>query len=252
MSYWVITNAVAAWLIPPGCLLLLAAWGLLRMRKHPRSGKAVVALALLSLWILSMPWVAHCLLRVLEPMPADPLQALPAQAIVVLGGGKYHAPPEYGADTVNGASLVRLRYAAYLHRLSGKPILVSGGSPEGSPISEAQAMKATLENEFKTPVLWTEDASANTQENARASFRLLKAQGITRIYLVTHAWHMPRSQREFTEAGFTVVPAPTAFSTNYGFTLLDCLPQAYALRLSSVFFHEVIGLTWYRLKSALH
>lgn len=252
MSSWIITNAIAACLLPPGCLLLLATWGLLCLRKHPRSGKALVMLALLSLWMLSTPWIARTLLGILEPVPADPLQAPPAQAIVVLGGGKYHAPPEYGADTVNSAALVRLRYAAHLHRLSGKPLLVSGGSPDGSAISEAQAMKATLENEFKTPVRWTEDASATTLENARASFNILKAQGITRIYLVTHAWHMPRSQRVFSEAGFSVVPAPTAYATHFKFTLLDCLPRADALYQSSVFFHEVIGLIWYRLKSLLN
>lgn len=252
MSSWIITNALAAWLLPPGCLLLLATWGLLRLRKHPRSGKALVTLALLSLWILSTPWAARTLLGVLEPLPADPMLAPPAQAIVVLGGGKYHAPPEYSAATVNSATLVRLRYAAHLHRLTGKPLLVSGGSPEGSPISEAQAMKAALEHEFKTPVKWTEDASATTLENARASFNLLKAQGITRIYLVTHAWHMPRSQRAFSEAGFSVVPAPTGYATHFKFTILDGLPRAGALYQSSVFFHEVIGLIWYRLESLVN
>ena len=30
------------------------------------------------------------------------------------------------------------------------------------------------------------------------------------------------------------------------------MPQADALRDSSYFFHEIIGLAWYRLKSALH
>ena len=253
MSSWLITNTIAAWLLPPGCLLLLAAWGLLRLREHPQSGKALVTLALLSLYLLSTPWIARALLGILEPAPADPLQAPPAQAIVVLGGGKYHAPPEYGGiDTVNSAALVRLRYAAHLHRLSGKPILVSGGSPEGSAIPEAQAMKAALENEFKTPVMWTEDASATTLENARASFNILKAHGITRIYLVTHAWHMPRSQRVFSEAGFSVVAAPTGYATHFKFTLMEGFPNAYSLHQSSVFFHEVIGIAWYRLKSLLN
>lgn len=253
MSTWVITNTIAAWLLPPGCLLVLAAWGILRLRRHPRSGKALVTLALLSLWLLSTPWVGRALLGSLEVPPLDLQRTPPAQAIVVLGGGKYHAPPEYGhTDTVDGASLVRLRYAAHLHRLTGKPILVSGGSPEGSPISEAQAMKATLENDFKVTVTWTENVSANTHENARASFTLLKTQGITRIYLVTHAWHMLRSQRAFAAAGFDVVPAPTAYTTSYRFSLLDCLPHAGALRLSSQYFHEVIGSAWYRLKSWLN
>lgn len=253
MSSWVITNAVAAWLIPPGCLLLLAAWGLFRARRHPRSGKALVTLALLSLWLLSTPWMARTLLGGLASAPADPMQAPPAHAIVVLGGGKYYAPPEYGGiDTVNSAALVRLRYAAHLHRLTGQPLLVTGGSPEGSPVSEAQAMKAVLENEFKIPVRWTESASFNTRENARASYNLLKTPGIRRIYLVTHAWHMPRAQREFTQAGFTVVPAPTIHTTHFNFTLLDCLPQTEALHQSGLFFHEAIGLALYQLKSLLN
>jgi uncharacterized SAM-binding protein YcdF (DUF218 family) len=253
MSIWIITNAITAWLLPPGLLVLLMAWGLLRMGKHPRSGKTMVTLAVLSLWALSMPWMGRTLMGMLESVTDDPVRAAPAQAIVVLGGGKYPAPPEFGGtDTVGAASLVRLRYAAYLYRATGKPLLVSGGSPEGGKISEAYAMKSVLENEFKVPVTWTENASANTHENARASFAVLKAQGITRIYLVTHAWHMPRSQRSFVEAGFTVVPAPTAFTTSFGFTVLDCLPNAGSLRQSSQFFHELIGLAWYRLKSALH
>jgi uncharacterized SAM-binding protein YcdF (DUF218 family) len=252
MSSWILTNALAFWIMPPGCLLLLAAWGWLRLRRHPRSGKALIALALLSLWILSTPWAARTLLGWLEPAPADPLQAPPAQAIVILGGGKYYQAPEYGGDTAGGATLVRLRYGAHLHRSTGKPILVSGGSPEGSAVSEAQTMKSALEQEFNVPVAWAEGASNNTLENARASFGILKAQGITRIYLVTHAWHMPRSRRVFAQAGFTVVPAPTAYATHFGFTLLDCLPQADALHQSSRFFHEVIGLAWYQLKSSVN
>ena len=249
MSSWIITNTIAAWLIPPGSVLLLAGWGLLRMRKHPRSGKAVAALALAALWALSTPWISRTLLQALEPEPADPLRAPPAQAIVVLGGGKYNAAPEYGADTVSEATLVRLRYAALLHRQTGKPILVSGGSPEGSPVSEAQAMKSVIENEFKTPVAWIEMASNNTLENARASRAMLAPLGINRVYVVTHAWHMPRSQWIFTQAGFDVVPAPTKFATSFGLTLRDFMPHAHALEDSSRFFHEIIGLAWYRLKS---
>lgn len=248
MLSWVVTNAIAAWLIPPGCLLLLAAWGLVRMRKRPRSGRAMVALALLALWVLSMPWVGRNLLNTIEPEPADPFRAPPAQAIVVLGGGRNHAAPEFGGDTVGEATLVRIRYAAHLHRLTGKPILASGGSPEGAAMSEAQAMKAALENDFRVPVQWTEQASNTTLENARASFAMLKAQGITRIYLVTQAWHMPRSRRVFEQAGFDVVPAPTAFRTAFRVTLLDFLPNAHALRDSSHFFHEVIGIIWYRFR----
>jgi uncharacterized SAM-binding protein YcdF (DUF218 family) len=252
MSSWLITNAVAVWLLPPGCLLLMAGAGALCLRKRPRTGKSLITLSLLLLWALSTPWVAHLLLGMMETPFRNPLDVPPAQAIVVLGGGKYRKAPEYeNADVSGGATLVRLRYAALLHRLTGKPILVSGGSPDGSSVPEAQTMKSALENEFKTTVAWTENVSSNTLENASASFRILQPLGVTRVYLVTHAWHMPRAQRVFMKVGFSVVPAPTAFSVRRDFTLFDFLPNADALHQSRLVFHEVIGLAWYQLKSAL-
>lgn len=249
MNSWIITNTIGAWLIPPGFLLLLAAWGLLRMRRSPKSGRTIVGLALLALWALSMPWVSRQLLGIVAPEPADPLRAPSAQVIVVLGGGQYHNAPEFGTDTVSESTLVRVRYAAHLQRLTGKPVLVSGGSPEGSAVSEAQAMKAVLEKEFQVPVMWMEQTSNNTLENARESFGILSAQGIRRIYLVTHAWHMRRAQRVFEQVGFAVVPAPTGYRTAYRTTLLDFMPTAYALRDSSLFCREAVGIVWYRLKS---
>ncbi len=252
MTSWVITNVIAAWLLPPGCLLLLAGWGVFRLRQHPRSGRALIGAALAALWLLSMPWASRVLLQNLEPEPADPLRAASAQAIVVLGGGSYYAAPEYGADTVGEATLVRLRYAAVLHRQTGKPILVSGGALRVGELTEAQTMKAVLENEFKVPVAWMEETSLNTREQARASRALLSPQGINRVYVVTHAWHMPRSQGVFARAGFDVVPAPTQYSTNPPLTARDFMPVALALEDSSHFFHEIIGLVWYRLKSALN
>jgi uncharacterized SAM-binding protein YcdF (DUF218 family) len=249
MNTWVLTNLVAAWLIAPGCLLLIGGWGLMRLRRHPASGRALLTLALAALWGLSTPWAARTLLHMLEPPRTDPLRAPAAQAIVVLGGGQYHAAPEYGTATVGEASLARVRYAAWLHRQTGKPLLLTGGAPEGSPQSEAQAMKAVLENEFKVPVAWTETASNNTRENARASRALLSPLGITRVYLVTHAWHLRRALREFAEVGFDVVPAPTLYATHFRMTALDFMPSAAALRDSSRFMHEIAGLIGYRLKS---
>lgn len=244
-----IINLLSAWLIAPGCLLLIAAWGLLRLRNRPQSGRGWVALSLGALWLLSMPWFARALLQGIEIAPVDPLRAAPAQAIVVLGGGQYHNAPEYGTATVGEASLMRVRYAAFLHRKTGAPVLVSGGAPEGSPRNEAQVMKATLEEEFQVPVTWAESDSINTLENARASRAILAPLGIHRIYLVTHAWHMRRAHSAFARAGFDVVPAPTLFATHFRTTALDFMPNAHALRDSSRVMHEWLGLVWYRIKS---
>jgi len=247
---WFATNLIAAFLLPPLNLLLIGIAGVLLWHKHPRIARALVAASLALLWLLSTPYVAENLLQQLEgaPIAFDP-KTQTADAIVVLGGGTYFHAPEYGGDTTGEDTLVRLRYGAKLQRATGKPVLVTGGKPLGNNLSEAQQMKNVLDSEFKIPVQWTEDASDNTWENARFSYQILKPLGIKRIYLITHAWHMPRSVRAFQSAGFEVVPAPTAYTIRHQTDLLDFLPDTEALHNSKIFMHELIGLLWYRLRS---
>ncbi len=247
MLSWQLTNALAALLLPPGSLILLMAGGLVLRRTRPHLGTSLSAGGLAALYVLSMPLTAIGLLSALESgSPATNNRS--AAAIVVLGGSKSHNTPEYGGDTVSGATLVRLRYAAHLHHRTGLPILVSGGSPEGSAQSEAELMQRILQNEFSVPVRWMEGNSANTLENARLSYRMLATENIRAIYLVTHAWHMPRARLVFEVAGFNVIPAATGYTTRYRLTMLDFLPSAQALRDSALFFHEIIGIVWYRLR----
>lgn len=248
---WFFTNLISAFLLPPLNLLLIALAGLFLVRSRPRLGYAFIVGSLALLWLCATPYVAGSALGMLEgKAEAVNPKSQPADAIVVLGGGTYFNAPEYGGiDTVGGASLVRLRYAAKLQRETGKPVLLTGGRPLGNDTSEALQMKSVLEKEFNVPVQWTEDASDNTLENARYSYKVLQKAGIKRIYLVTHAWHMPRSVMAFQAAGFDVTPAPTAFSTRYQAGLLSLIPNAESLNDSRIFMHELIGLLWYRLKS---
>lgn len=246
---WLITNLISAFLLPPLNLILLGALGVLVLKRRPVLGKLLIITALSLLYLLSTPLVAKTALQTLETsfsLP-DSANSNSAQAIVVLGGGAYFNAIEYGGPTVGHATLERLRYAAHLHRLTGKPILVSGGDPQGSGTPEAIQMKAVLENDFRVPVKWTEETSDNTRQNAYNSFALLKKDGVTRIYLVTHAWHMPRASREFERAGFKVIPAATAYTTQHQIGVLAFIPSAGALRQSQLFLHEVIGIWWYRL-----
>ena len=62
---------------------------------------------------------------------------------------------------------------------------------------------------------------------------------------------MPRAQLAFEAAGFKVIPAATGYTTRYRLTILDFMPDARALRDSALFFHEIIGIVWYRLRLIL-
>jgi uncharacterized SAM-binding protein YcdF (DUF218 family) len=70
---------------------------------------------------------------------------------------------------------------------------------------------------------------------------------VSRVLLVTHAWHMPRAVRSFAAAGITVTPAPTFFHRE-PLTPLDFLPRPEGLLASRHAMHEWIGLIWYALR----
>ena len=250
---WFITNFIATFLLPPLSLLLLLALGIFLFYRRSAVAKALLLTGFGLLWIMSTPYFAEGALHLLEGRTtALDSRRQSADAIVILGGGTYFYAPEYGGqNTIAEAALVRLRYGAKLQRETGKPILVTGGKPLGNSISEAQQMRVVLEEDFHVPVRWIEDGSDNTFENALYSFRLLQPAGIHKIYLVTHAWHMPRSADIFRRAGFEVIEAPTAFTTRFEIDLLAFLPRAESLHDSKIFVHELIGMLWYRVKLAL-
>jgi len=242
---WLATNFIAAFLLPPLDLILLMAAGLALLKRRPRLGKALIASGLILLYALSTPLVAGSLFRLLQsaPLPAN-ADLSGVGAIVVLGAGRYENAPEYGGDTANALALERLRYAAQLQRRTGLPILVTGGAPNGG-IPEGRFMKDILEKELGVPVRWVEDASDNTRENAIGSRRILAKENISKILLVTHAWHMPRAKAAFARTGFEVIAAGTHFSPPKTPELMSFVPDAGALRSSAYAMHEIVGIVWY-------
>jgi uncharacterized SAM-binding protein YcdF (DUF218 family) len=211
-----VTRLLEALLLPPGGPLLLTAAGLLLMGRRPRLGRALALLGVVVLWAASLPVVGHALMHSLEthpPLDAQELRAAQAQAIVVLGAGRYGDAPEYGGiDTVSRWGLERLRYGAHVHRITGLPILVTGGSPTGGRVAEAGFLGDYLEKELGIGPVWREERSRTTAENARYSAALLRERGIRRVLLVTHAWHEARAMESFRRVGLDPIAAPTGFA----------------------------------------
>ena len=232
---------ISALVLPPTGLLLLALFGLWLARRHPRTGRGVAAFAVLALLALSMPPVADALSGSHEthaPIAAADLAT--AEAIVVLGGGNYHDAPEYGGDTVSRWTLERVRYGVHLQRRSGFPILVTGGAPFGGR-PEGDAMKEAIERDFGVKVKWAEIESRDTAENALYSAQILKAAGVKRVALVSHADHLPRAVPLFEGQGLAVIAAPMGFKTRSPSGIANALPSAGALDASSDALREWLG-----------
>ncbi len=294
---------IESWLMPPGGILLLLLLALLLAPLLRRLSLVLVGLSALLLYLFSTPWLMYQLAGQLEVVP--PLKTVPAihedrlAAIVVLGGGRYTAAPEYmvshpepryevaqqpqagnspaggrgganpgttatrriagwghGVDVVGRSTLERLRYGAWLHRQSGFPILVTGGSPLGEEVPESALMAESLWRDFGISAVWQENQSINTWEHARLVPPILRARGVSTLLLVTHAAHLPRALQVFRNSpemeGLEIIPAPTGFTTRGRMDrgLGRWRPSAGALEKNVTLLHEWGGMLWYQIRYA--
>lgn len=253
MIEFIIKRIIEAFIMPPGINILLILLGLLFIRRFYRSGQILMLVGFASLIILSLPITKQGLFTLLESHPAlskAQLARPSAQAIVILGGGMTPNTPEFGGDdSINAFALERVRYGAYLHKKTGLPILVTGGQVFNDFTPEGKVMQKTLLQSFNTPTRWIENKSKNTMENAIFSQSMLTKDKVTRIYLVTQAWHMPRAVTAFRNTGLDVIPAPLGFeSRDTTLDFRDFLPNAHTLARTNLWAHEVLGSLWYKMR----
>jgi uncharacterized SAM-binding protein YcdF (DUF218 family) len=241
---------IEALIMPPGGVILLIFTGLLLRKRWQKSGNVLIVLALVILYVTSAP----AIVRPLEEYASSRYEVvdpnlIQSGAIVVLGSGRRDFADEFEQiDSVTRFGLERLRYAAWLHRRTGLPVLASGGRVFDEPDSEASLMDRYF-REQGLQLTWGEEQSRTTYENAVHSKRVLNQFGINRVILVTHGLHMPRAVWSFKRVGMEVVPAPTVIHANSARGgVLDFLPNAAALHTFDRIAHEWLGQLWYRLR----
>ena len=243
-----VRRLLEALLMPPASALWLFLLGTALRCKWPRWGRAVQVAAFCWLWAASTPCVGGALLGCLQGEALPAAGPLPfAEAIVVLSAEADRHGPEYGGAVAGPMTMQRLRYAAWLHRRAGLPLLASGGAPALGLPPLARLMAEAGTRDFGVQVRWQEDRSADTRENARFSAEMLRADGVRRILLVTSAWHMPRAAAAFRAEGLEVVPAPTAFRGPAVEDWSSFLPRWSGLKDTCLALHELGGGLYYWL-----
>ena len=242
---------IAAWLLPPGLFILLAAIVTLKLWQL-RSSLALrfASLALTLVLYLSSTLVGARLLAL--PLEASYQQsdARQAQVIVVLGGGSVGQTPdgaEEGSLAATGAA--RLLTAARLAQSYQLPVLVSGGQVFSDSASEAQISGRIL-RQLGLPEkrVIREEQARTTQENAQYTAQLCAERGYSSVLLVTSALHMQRSvkffERYLGSQGIKILPYPCDYTLNpqNSFSLRWLLPQAEAFNITCNAVHEYVGL----------
>ena len=227
---------------------LAALIGLARVWRCRR--KALLVAGIVGLILTSWPPVEWLLSRPLEARyPVQPFRPAPGlQAIVVFSSSV--SPPLYERPYPQGdyETVERFAYAAWVYRQIGPlPILACGGrQAAGSPPFAVTVRELLRQPGVPENMIWTEEESTSTYENARFAAKILRSHQIERVALVVDARSMPRAAAALEKQGIRVSPAPSNLRQWDGFR--ELLPGWEAVRGNEETLHETLGLLWYRLR----
>lgn len=229
-------------------VLLLAIWW---------KRRRLVLLAVISLWVISMPITGKFLMAQLENgmvlKQADAMSQV--DAIVVLSGILTTVEGEDGLQTewldpdryFGGVALYKAGKAPKLIFTRGQLPWTDQSVPEGDYL-KAKA----IEDGVPEAAIMLTDIVENTEQEAIATRKLLNPIAEPKILLVTSAFHMPRAGDVFQSQGMGVTPYPVDFKVRTAkTTLMSYLPTAPALSQTSLYVREMLGRSYYSMKNAL-
>jgi uncharacterized SAM-binding protein YcdF (DUF218 family) len=219
-----------------------------------RRRKLLASAGLGGLFLISWPPVDWLLSRPLEARyPDRPFEPLPGvQAIVVFAGVVHSAQFARPYALAGEDTYERCLYAAWIYRQYGPfPVIVSGGPPApGYPADAVTMRQILLGNGVPAVMIWTEDLSGSTHENALYSAAILRQHGVSRVALVEDARSMPRASECLRKLGIAVDPAVSGYRI-LGALREELLPSWKAIQRNESTLHEAVGLLWYRLRGWL-
>lgn len=225
--------------------LVLCAVAWLR-RGSDRQRRVLLGVAVFGLLLVSWPPAEWVLSRPLESRYQPFRPAARPGAIVVLGGSISPPSPSRPYPLADADTFEHCAMAVWVYQQVGPvPVLASEGAQRFSAYS---TMRELLKRAgIPDDLIWTDQRSRNTHENAVFGARILREHQIGDIALVTDAQSMPRAAACFRKAGLRVTPAPCEFG-ELEFKNRDLLPNWRAIRRSERTLHEVLGLGWYSLR----
>ena len=237
-------KCITSVVLPPGCFILIfIIFGVYLVLQRKRILGCLIVLSGVLLYVVSIPAFSDRYIAVVEWRSIDRAALSACDCMVVLGGGVIE-----NVDDLSGSGILprdsagRTMDAARLYYVYKIPIITSGGSVEGSAVEADIAKRMLADLGVPQAKIFTEGSSHDTRENALFVKEMLVQKNFTKPILVTSAYHMRRALKEFSSAGITAVPFPSGMLGEIRpLHRNDFLPNANALRTSSLAFKEVIG-----------
>lgn len=245
--------------------LVIAVWISAATRRLRRDSASIrwarhaMLLSALTFTAFSIYGLQYLLARVivgpLQPLRASQVDARKRTAVVVLGSGSWHARDWDGRSVTypDPASANRELEAARVFKLVNPVMVVSSGGnpyPDYPAVPVGEAMREHLiALGVPTDKILVETESKTTRDEAVVVERMLKAQAIDQVILVTSETHMRRSLTVFRSVGIDPIPAIALEflreEATWGRLLM---PSDLGLSLGSRNVHEILGAMYYGIR----
>lgn len=227
-------------------VLLIAAW-LLKKRKVK---KALLIFSLCLFVIFGNAFLLNVAVKNYQPAKAS-IDTLAVYSCGIVPGG--FASVDTDSEGYFNSSSDRFIQAVKLFKLKKiTHMLISGGNgkTEDADFKEAAWVKNELV-QFGVPdsLIFIEDRSNNTRDNALNSKRILDSLHLPPPYLlITSAFHLPRAKITFQNAGLPVDGFPCNYSEGMdSFSWDDLLPRPSVVLGWDRYLKEAVGYLWYLL-----
>jgi uncharacterized SAM-binding protein YcdF (DUF218 family) len=216
-------------------VILLGLFSLFRKNKL-KVGRIIVLIGLVLYYVFSITPTVDLLLLPLEKdyqsVKIDEIKR--ADKIVLLLGGRE-------SDVLRASEVLRITYLAD-HQ---SQLIISGTDPLNPRSEEALAVRRFFTTRgVPAENIVIEGQSRNTWENVRNIKEII---GDEPFFLVTSAYHMKRSIKEFEKVGAQPIPAPMDFKRKGQYTIYNYIPSSLNLRNADLAIHEYFGIIFYKL-----
>lgn len=203
---------------------------------------------MLLIYLLSISPVTNLLFYPLERdyLTSDIYDVKPPEIVVVLVGGCYLNDTKEKLFIAHETPS-RLIHGIQIFKKYNAKLLVCSG---GGKIVEGQVMADVAERlGIDKAKILVEGKSLNTIQHAKELSLLINDKNQI-IGIVTYAYHMKRSIREFRKFFKNVVPIPSEFIySRHNFHHIEhYIPTSYNLYKSSVAIKEIFGNLWYIIR----
>lgn len=257
--HYFLSKLLPLFLLPPGCFFVLFVIGFTGLKYSRKFGYSLLAYTIVLFYLVSIPLVSSAVLDSWENQTLPDVKNTGKPKIAVVLGGMFELTNRSETPYLLNDSIDRIFKGIELIKTGrAQKLIFTGGY---APYSKKKIAEATLMLQFvrthdllADSLIWIENQSINTYENALNTAKLLKLKKMNppySIYLITSAYHMPRSVYTFNKMGFEIIPVPTDFQHHERTQrnwLFEIIPQAGSMFDVSRVMREWMGLQYYKFK----